>query len=111
MKFIIKRISAYKEKPCDRAVKAERFVTEKRSCTEEYFDKEFSEWQGKWRSKGKNHTVDEKGWIQREIEEECFIIELNTLEELVDFVKEIDEEVIIWTDRNGLCFLEINDDD
>lgn len=110
MEFIIKRTSAYKKKPCDRAVMAKRFTTEKRSCTEEYFDKEFSEWQGKWRSKGKNHTVDEKGWIQREIEEECFVIELGTLEELVNFVKEIDDEVIISTDYSDICTLEINDD-
>ena len=64
---------------------------EVRTCTEDYFDKKFGEREGLWRSKGVDHIKTDGGrYIQRRHPDDStgWFIELETLEEMMDFVKE-----------------------
>lgn len=84
MKFVICRSSTWDKKPCKEAkkMKVENWHTRTIKSPEE-FDKRFGEDEGKWLSKGKNHTITKKGWITRQeedIEEWC--IELASLADL-----------------------------
>lgn len=102
MKFRITRTSSdcfYEKKPCKKAVKGKYLYTHTRSCTEEEFNRKFSDREGPWRSKGINHRVDSRGYIQREDEREGFIIEINSLEELLELIAEVDWHVVISKDH------------
>lgn len=116
MKFLVKRTSSYDEKPCN----DERLVFEKydrievRTCTEEEFNKKYSDREGLWRSKGTNHRTCNSGkYIQRTFPnaEEGWFIELDTLEQLIEFKKTCGHELIIGEglfNREIVC-LEIYD--
>lgn len=69
--------------------------------------------QGKWLSVGKNHRITEEGHIARDFEiEELWGVELNSLEDLLNFKKEVGEDIILSTsvtDNKTPC-LEIYDD-
>lgn len=109
MKFRITRTSVYDDvKPCEKAVKGKYLYTHTRTCTEEEFNKRFAHREGLWRSKGINHRVDSRGYIQREDERKGFLIEINTLEELVAFVDEVGDIVI--SKDNPMPEIEIYDD-
>lgn len=111
MKFRITRTSGNyfdEAKPCEKAVKGTYLYTHTRSCTEEEFNRKHAHREGLWRSKGINHRVDSRGYIQREDEIEGFLIEINTLEELVAFIDEVGE--IIISKDNPLPEIEIYDD-
>ena len=111
MKFRITRTSGSsvdEAKPCEKAVKGTYLYTHTRTCTEEEFNRKFADREGLWRSKGINHRVDSRGYIQREHEIEGFLIEINTLEELVAFIDEVGE--IIISKDNPMPEIEIYDD-
>lgn len=111
MKFRITRTSGNyfdEERPCEKAVKGTYLYTHTRTCTEEEFNRKFADREGLWRSKGINHRVDSRGYIQREYEREGFLIEINTLEELVAFVDEVGD--IIISKDNPMPEIEIYDD-
>jgi hypothetical protein len=110
MKFRITRTSGScvnEAKPCEKAVKGTYLYTSTRTCTEEEFNRKFADREGLWRSKGINHRVDSRGYIQREYEREGFLIEINTLEELVAFVDEVGDIVI--SKDNPMPEIEIYD--
>ena len=67
MKFIISRASEYDDNisPHDDAKREFVESWHIRTCSEEYFDEKLSFREGLWRSKGKDHTVTEKGCIKR----------------------------------------------
>lgn len=112
MKFSITRTSVSNDqiKPCERAVKGVVLHTERMTCTEELFDKKHSYRVGKWRSFGKNHRVSDSG-IQRDFERVCFIVEVNSLEELINFIHEIGEPIIVSSSGAGdTPSIEIYDD-
>lgn len=53
---------------------------------------------GKWLSRGKNHRITEEGYIARDFKTEgLWGIELNSLEDLLNFEKEVGEEIILTT--------------
>ena len=65
----------------------------------------------KWLSQGTNHSKNESGYITREIgEEEKWCIEINTLEELMDFkneIKELYDDDLILTESRSVNEIEI----
>ena len=80
--------------------------------TPEEFDAKFSKREGKWLEVGSNHRLDKRGFITRDREEEdAYGIEINSLEELMDFFNEVKEEIVLqksWIDKETPC-LEIYD--
>jgi hypothetical protein len=44
---------------------------------------------------GINHRKNPNGTISRELEHECWFININTIEELIEVVKRLDENIII----------------
>lgn len=112
MKFRITRTSGSyfdEKKPCEKAVEGKYLHTHTRTCTEEEFNRKCAYREGPWRSKGINHRVDSRGYIQREDEREGFLIEINSLEELLELIAEVDYPVVISKD-DPMPEIEIYDD-
>jgi len=118
MEFIISRASDYHGieedvKPCDEAYKIKKENWETRTCSEEEFNKKFSDRQGLWRSKGKNHCITSKGYIQRQMEDEdCWVVKISSLEELHNFIKHHGELIVsscVVGREREMC-IEIYDD-
>ena len=68
----------------------------------EEFDKRFSRMEGNWLSKGVNHKMS-KGRIQREFPNgaEGHFIEINSIEELLEFQRKVGSEFIITSATNN----------
>ena len=68
----------------------------------EEFDKRLSWMEGNWLSKGVNHKASE-GRIQREFPNgaEGYFIEINSIEELLEFQKKVGNELIITSAINN----------
>lgn len=84
---------------------------EVRTCsTFEEFDKRFSRIEGTWLSKGVNHKTS-KGRIQREFPNgaEGHFIEINSIEELLEFREKVGNELIITSaiDNESIPAIEI----
>ena len=112
MKFRITRTSSDyfdEARPCKKAVKGKYLHTRTRTCTEEEFNRKFAYREGLWRSKGINHRVNKDGNIQREDERGGWLIEINTLEELIELIAEVDCRVVISKD-DPMPEIEIYDD-
>ena len=76
---------------------------EVRCCsTFEEFDKRFSRIEGSWLSEGVNHKTS-KGRIQREFPNgaEGHFIEINSIEELLEFQRKVGSELIITSATNN----------
>jgi hypothetical protein len=86
MIYIINRASDHyikKESPCEEAIEKAFENWDTRLCTEESYNNRFALKHGTWRSKGKNHTLTEDGYITRQMEDNLlYIIDINTLEDL-----------------------------
>ena len=114
MLFEVRRTSMCKyEKPYDNCIQIKLASVETRTLkTPEEFDAKFSKSEGKWLEVGTNHRIDEEGFITRDIEEDVYGIEINSLEELMDFFNKVNEEIVLrksWIDNRTPC-LEIYDD-
>lgn len=103
----------FKEKPHEKCFGMTLpYVDERNFRSPEAFDEYFKSYpgQGKWFDKGKNHRILENGNIARDLKEiEVWGIELNTLEDLMEFQKDVGEEVILgpsFEDKKTPC-LEI----
>lgn len=101
MKFKVSRTSIFGDKkPCD-GVTLEKFdYIERRSCSEEEFNKVLAKIEGLWRSKGINHTTFENEYskgIQRTFpqDEEGWFIELNSLEDLIQFMNKVGKGIVL----------------
>ena len=112
MKFIISRASEWgDDSPHNNAKKEFVEHWHIRTCSEESFDEKLSFREGLWRSKGKDHTVTEKGYIKRrESDVEVWIIEINTLEELIKLSSECRIIVGPISETHNLPTIEIYDD-
>lgn len=103
MKFIISRASQWRDDaPCEEAKRDSIIRVETRTlCTPEEFDAKFAHKEGKWLSVGTNHRVDEKGWITRDNGMmDVWVIEINTLDELIEFCDKYDDIIINSYFRN-----------
>ncbi len=115
MKFIVYRTSSWGRDmpPCAEAKRDSIVRVETRTClSPEEFDKRFAKQEGKWFSVGANHRVNEKGYITRDNGTwDVWSIEINSLEELVDFVNKYGE-IVIGFDYNNkeYKYVEIYDD-
>jgi len=110
MNYIIKRTSVYHDKPCEEAFEAMHEHWHVRTVDEKTFDDRFSNREGLWRSKGKNHSLTEEGYIIRQEDDvKVWTISINNLEELNSFSKKYGS-LIISHSRKGSPELEIYDD-
>lgn len=98
MKFTIRRASAWDDEtaPCEEAKRKSIVRVETRTClSPEEFDKKFAKREGKWLSVGSNHRIEENGWISRDNGMvDIWSIEINTLNELMEFCKKYGDVVI-----------------
>lgn len=101
MEFIVRRASNYftsDERPVERAVfKSLDRIDIAPFSNAEAFDKIYFNREGSWFSKGVNHCINKKGCIQRTLlnNYEEWIIEINTIEDLIDIMDETKCEVIL----------------
>ena len=113
--FEVRRTSGLADRsPYEKCIPIKLTRVETRTLkTPEEFDAKFSKREGKWLEVGSNHRVDKQGFITRDREEEdTYGIEINSLEELMNFMDEVDEEIVLqksWIDKETPC-LEIYDD-
>ena len=97
MEFLLTSTAGYVENRIPNAIIKKYTKREVRTCsTFEEFDKRFSWREGTWLSKGVNHKTS-KGRIQREFPNgaEGHFIEINSIEELLEFKKKVGSELII----------------
>jgi hypothetical protein len=97
MKYQVKRVSTGKDvSPCEGAYLETHENWDVRDVSEEQFNERYSRGNGGlWKEVGKNHTVI-YGYIARQMEdEEIWVIDINTLEELMAFI-----------DKNGTIIIE-----
>lgn len=102
MEFIVKRASDIfaENKPCEEAYQKEI------EDIQEYYLNAFEEYDAKWgkfTNTGINHRVNERGNIEREVPEymeDMWIVNINTLEELLDFKEKYGKVVIGESNKN-----------
>lgn len=112
MLFEIHRTSGSSNKPCEEAFSHTFMYTQKRKFKSFHeYDEVNAKFNGPFVSEGINHRVLENG-IARDVLEDRWAIDIGTLDELAEFVQNIDEEVIIspLLAPNGSLSLEIYDD-
>ena len=88
--------------PDERCYQKDYDRLEGRTCTEEYFNKNFGAHEGLWRSRGIDHIKTEGGkHIQRRhiADNNGYFIQLNTLGEVMDFIN-----------KHGSCVLSRSDE-
>ena len=103
MEFLLTSTAGYVENRIPNAIIKKYTKVEVRYCsTFEEFDKKFSWMEGTWLSKGVNHKMS-KGRIQREFPNgaEGHFIEINSIEELLEFKKKVGNELIITSAFNN----------
>lgn len=103
MEFLLTSTSGWVENRIPNTVIKKYTKIEVRTCsTFEEFDKRFSKMEGSWLSKGVNHKTS-KGQIQREFPNgaEGHFIEINSIEELLEFQKKVGSELIITSSFNN----------
>lgn len=98
MKFIVRRASVWgdEKSPCSEAKRDSIVRVETRTClSPEEFDERFAKREGKWLSVGKNHRVNEKGWIVRDNGMiDVWSVEIDTFDELMAFCDKYGDLVI-----------------
>ena len=114
MIFQVTRTSAWEEKPWDNCIPIQLTRVETRTLhTPEEFDMKFGMREGKWIEKGTNHRINAIGYITRDMElVDKWGIEINSLEELMDFQEAVGEKLVLrtsWIDYKTPC-IEIYDD-
>ena len=103
MEFLLTSTSGEVEKRIPNTTIKKYTKREVRTCsTFEEFDKRFSRIEGNWLSKGVNHKAS-KGQIQREFPNsaEGHFIEINSIEELLEFQRKVRSELIITYATNN----------
>ena len=111
MEFLLTSTSGWVENQIPNAVIKKYTRIEDRSCsTFEEYDERFSRIEGDWLSEGVNHKTS-KGRIQREFPNgaEGHFIEINSIEELLEFQKKVGNELIITSaiDNESIPAIEI----
>lgn len=115
MKFIVSRTSDYRAniKPCEEAKMESIVMVETRNFKSILeFDATFGDREGKWLSIGENHRFDKNGYIARDNGLiDVWTIEVNSLEELMDFVGKYGNVVVQKCYKNDRWYeIEIYDD-
>lgn len=118
MRFVVYRTSGGNNghQPCEGAFKETiACVDERNYGSPEEFNKNQTWCQGDWFSFGENHRINERGHILRDVGKiEVWMIEFNTVEELVSFCRSADVsgEVVVgkYHKNSDYNFIEIYDD-
>ncbi len=102
MKIIISRTSDMygREKPCEEARMGMFPYWSSRACSEEYFDENFSNSEGLWRSKGKNHTTVGSHITRQEDDRELWYVDIESFDDLYK-LQDKEGELIIKTYKYG----------
>ena len=103
MEFLLTSTSGWVENQIPNAVIKKYKKVEVRGFSSfEEFDKRLSWMEGNWLSKGVNHKTS-KGRIQREFPNgaEGHFIEINSIEELLEFQRKVGSELIITSATNN----------
>ena len=111
MEFLLTSTSgAVEERIPNTVIKKYKKVEVRSFSSFEEFDKRFSRIEGTWLSKGVNHKAS-KGRIQREFPNgsEGYFIEINSIEELLEFQREVRNELVITfaNDNESIPAIEI----
>ena len=111
MEFLLTSTSgAVEERIPNTVIKKYKKVEVRGFSSFEEFDKRLSRMEGNWLSKGVNHKVS-KGRIQREFPNgaEGHFIEINSIEELLEFQRKVGSELIITSasDNESIPAIEI----
>jgi hypothetical protein len=113
MKFILHKTSERygSVKPCEEAIKIKVPYWHIRTCSEEEYDRRFSKIEkGLWRSYGSEHEITADGYIiRKEDDSEVWGISINSLNELVDFVKKYGDIVLSFPEEHRTMEIEIYD--
>ena len=116
MKFKVSKTSIWDDEisPCEDVTKKRYTRFEIRTLGNyEEFDKRFGAREGNWLSKGINHCINNKGYVQREILNGSvgWFLEISTLDELLKFKSKYGQIIIkeCW-DNPNIIELEIYDD-
>jgi len=108
MDFICTRTSGFEVQPHINATTKKFPRYEIRTCKSfQEFDNKFGGREGTWLSKGTNHALCKDGIIRETGTAELFILTINTVEELLEYVK--DELLILKFTPQGYA-IEIYDD-
>ena len=113
--FEVRRTSNWNDEcPYEKCIPIKLTRVETRTLkTPEELDAKFSKREGKWLEVGSNHRVDKQGFITRDRDEkDTYGVEINSLEELMDFFNKVNEEIVLrksCIDNKTPC-LEIYDD-
>lgn len=97
MLFRVSRTSQWSDEvsPLDGATLQPVENWQTRAVSEEEFNRRFSEREGLWASKGKNHKLTPEGWVTRQMEDiQDWCIEINSLEDLIG-ISEREGRVIV----------------
>lgn len=113
MKFLVTRTSGFgfreKDKPCKNAIKKYYTVVDERTIDNPMKNPFIGE---SWYKNGTRHRV-ENGHIKRNLRKKGWFIEINSLEELIEFQKEYGRIIIEETylpALDGTLKIEIYDD-
>jgi hypothetical protein len=106
MIFRVTRTSIWSEKkPCEGVYQGKYLWTDTRTVDDP--NKLFGLHRDDWYKQGENHRV-ENGTIKRDLIRDGWLIDINTLEELINFCKENKEEIVL-TCLDGTPGIEIYD--
>lgn len=95
MKFIISRTSEWGDSsPCAEAKEETIWITEDNKCSSfEEHDRIYSN-RTPWLSVGKNHRISSNGHIQRDVEQTEWVVDINSIEDLLELSKKYGELII-----------------
>lgn len=64
------------------------------------FDEKFANEEGNWLSKGTNHRINEKGYVERTFKDGAtgWFVDLNSIDELVELTKKLNSSIRIVKD-------------
>ena len=108
MEFMVSRTSAWGEKPCERAYRKKFIRLDVRTIGSiEEYNKKFKD---NFEDRGRNHTVNDRGYIQREFDDEAWFVEIKDLKELMEFTTKHGDIVLYESHWNKNIFeIEIYD--
>ena len=108
MEFMVSRTSAWDAKPCEGAYRKKFIRLDVRTLgsIEEYNNK----FKDNFEDRGRNHTVNDRGYIQREFDDEAWFVEIKDLKELMEFTTKHGDIVLCESYWNKNIFeIEIYD--
>jgi hypothetical protein len=112
LKFIVTRTSVCGDctPPCDGAVLEDCAYVDVRTvdCPTKILAYQGNPEKAKyeWYKKGKNHRV-ENGFIKRDLDDKAWFIEINSLEEMVELMKRVENPIILQSSYKNDNFLEL----